>query len=320
MSTIQTGLVTIGIDPHPTTHTAAALDGNGRVLGNLTVSHSKKGLQKLRVWAEAFEERQWAIEGVGNSYIYPFVAALLVQDEQIYAISPNLTSQYRTRGNEIKSDEVDAANAARALLANPNLTPYRPSTCQKKAQELTRHYQRLRVQLKANEMASKEADQSLHAAMQSAVAGLKKALAMLEKQLQALTQEYAAPLLAERGVGPVVTSLLLAEVGSPERFSSRDAFALYAGCAPLSKSSGKTARVQVNYKGNRRLNYAIHIVALSRMRTDERTKTFLERKKREGHTQREAIRCLKTYIARELFGKLTQLDLPPLVAAYPDGA
>lgn len=75
--------------------------------------------------------------------------------------------------------------------------------------------------------------------MQSAVAGLKKALAMLEKQLQALTQEYAAPLLAERGVGPVVSSLLLAEVGSPERFSSRDAFALYAGCAPLSKSSAR---------------------------------------------------------------------------------
>jgi transposase len=132
MSTIQTSLVTIGVDPHPTTLTAAALDGNGRVLGNLTVSHSNKGLQKLRVWAEALEERQWVIEGVGNSYIYPFVAALLVQDEQVYAISPNLTSHYRTRGNEMKSDEVDAANAARALLANPNLTSYRPSTCQKR--------------------------------------------------------------------------------------------------------------------------------------------------------------------------------------------
>ena len=59
----------------------------------------------------------------------------------------------------MKSDEVDAANAARALLANPALTPYRPSTCQKKAQELTRHYQRLRVQLKANEMALKQASE-----------------------------------------------------------------------------------------------------------------------------------------------------------------
>lgn len=320
MSLIQTSLVTIGVDPHPGTHTAAALDRNGRVLGSLTVSHSEKGLQRLQTWAEGFEERQWAIEGIGNSYIYPFVTGLLAQDEQVYAISPNLTSQYRARGNEMKNDEVDATNAARALLANPNLTSYQPSACQKKAQGLTRHYQRLRVQLKANEMALKEADDSLRAAMQSAVTGLKEALALLEKQLQALAQEYAAPLLAERGVGPVVTSLLLAEVGSPGRFSSRDAFALYAGCAPLSKSSGRTARVQVNYKGNRRLNYAIHIVALSRMRTDEKTKAFLERKKSEGHTQREAIRCLKTYIARELFGKLKQLNLPPLTAFYPDGA
>jgi transposase len=320
MSTIQTSLATIGALPHPTTHTAVALDGSGRVLGRLTISHSEMRLQKLRTWAERFEARQWAVEGVGNACIYPFVTALLAQDEQVYAISPNLTSQYRTRGNEMKSDEVDAANAARALLANPNLTPYRPSTCQKRAQELTRHYQRLRVQLKANEMALKEASENLRAAMRSAIVGLKEALAMLEKQLKTLAQEYAAPLLAERGIGPVVTSLLLAEVGSPGRFSSRAAFALYAGCAPLSRSSGRTARVQVNYKGNRRLNYAIHIVALSRMRTDERTKAFLERKKSEGHTQREAIRCLKTYIARELYRKLKELDLPSLVASYPDGA
>lgn len=318
MSTIQTSLVTIGVDPHPMTHTAVALDRNGSVLGSLTVGHSEMGLQRLRTWAEAFKERRWAVEGVGNAYIYPFVTVLLAHDEQVYAVSPNLTSQYRMRGNEMKSDEVDAANAARALLANPALTPYRPSTCQKRAQELTRHYQRLRVQLKANEMALKQANEDLRAAMQSAVAGLKEALTMLEKQLKVLAQEYAAPLLAERGIGPVVTSLLLAEVGSPERFSSRDAFALYAGCAPLSRSSGKTTRVQVNYKGNRRLNYAIHIVALSRMRTDERTKAFLERKKSAGHTQREAIRCLKTYIARELFGKLKQLTLPSLAAAYPD--
>ena len=94
MSTIQTSLVTIGVDPHPTTHTAAALDGNGRVLGSLTVSHSKMGLQKLRAWAEAFEGRRWAVEGVGNAYIYPFVTALLAQDERVYAISPNLTSGF----------------------------------------------------------------------------------------------------------------------------------------------------------------------------------------------------------------------------------
>ncbi len=245
--------------------------------------------------------------------------SLVGEGEEVYAISPNLTSQYRTRGNEMKSDEVDAANAARALLANPALGPFRPTAPQKEAQGLTRHYQRLREQLKANEMASKEANENLKTVLQSAIVGLKQALVALEKQMKVLVQTYAASLFVERGIGPVVASLLLAEVGSPERFSSRDAFALYAGCAPLSKSSGKAARVQVNYKGNRRLNYAIHIVALNRMRTDERTKTFLARKKNEGHTQREAMRCLKTYIARNLFKKLKQLGLTPLTAPYPDG-
>ena len=318
MSSIQR-LVTVGVDPHPATHTAAALDENGKVLASLTVSHSSKGLQKLATWAKRFEKRQWAVEGAGNAYIHPFVVSMLKEGEKVFAISPNLTSQYRTRGNQMKSDGVDAANAARALLANPSLAPYQPSLPQKEAQGLTRHYQRLRGQLKANEMALKEADRGLQAAMQSAITGLKKALAALEKQMKALAQTHAAPLLNERGVGPVVASLLLAEAGSPGRFSSRDAFALYAGCAPLSRSSGRTARVQVNHKGNRRLNYAVHIVALNRMRTDERTKTFLARKKSEGKSQREAMRCLKTYIARELFGKLRQLNLPPLAALYPDG-
>ena len=319
MSSIQTGVI-IGVDPHPTTHTAAALDENGKVLTSLTVSHSSKGLQKLETWAQKFQKRRWAIEGVGNHYIRPFVVSLLEQREQVYAISPNLTSQYRTRGNQMKSDEVDAANAARALLANPTLGPYQPSLPQKEAQGLTRHYQRLREQLKANEMALREGvNEPLKAAMKTAIKGLKQALAALGKQMKALAQAYAAPLLAERGIGPVVASLLLAEAGSPQRFSSRDAFALYAGCAPLSRSSGRTAKVQVNYKGNRRLNYAVHIVALNRMRTDQRTKTFLARKKNEGKTQREAMRCLKTYIARELFGKLKQLNLPPLVALYPNG-
>lgn len=167
-------------------------------------------------------------------------------------------------------------------------------------------------------MALRGVSENLQAALQSAITGLKQALAALEKQMKELAQRYPAPLLAERGVGPVVASLLLAEVGSPERFSSRDAFALYAGCVPLSRSSGKSAKVQVNYKGNRWLNYAVHIIALNRMRSDERTRAFLGRKKNEGHTQREAMRCLKTYIARELFSGLKRLNLPSLAAPYPD--
>jgi hypothetical protein len=75
--------------------------------------------------------------------------------------------------------------------------------------------------------------------------------------------------------------------------------------------------VRVNYKGNRRLNYAIHIIALCRMRQDEDTQTFLARKRQEGHNQREAMRVLKTYIACEVYQLLKQLELEPL---FPVGS
>ena len=87
MSSIQRR-VTIGVDPHPTTHTAAALNENGRVLGSLTVSHSSKGLKKLDTWAKGFEKRCWAVEGIGNRYIYPFVVSLLGEGEKVFAIHP----------------------------------------------------------------------------------------------------------------------------------------------------------------------------------------------------------------------------------------
>jgi hypothetical protein len=94
MNSIQASVVTIDVDPHPKTHTAAALDENGKVIESLTISNSTRGLHTLRRWARGFQKRRWAVEGIGNHHIYPFVESLLEQGEQVYAISPNLTSQY----------------------------------------------------------------------------------------------------------------------------------------------------------------------------------------------------------------------------------
>ena len=99
MSSIQTEVVTTGVDPHPTTHTAAALDDNGKILESLIVSHSSKGCRSSKRGRRTLESGALAVEGIGNHYIYPFVVSLLNQQERVYAISTNLTSQYRTRGN-----------------------------------------------------------------------------------------------------------------------------------------------------------------------------------------------------------------------------
>ena len=313
MDSIQaSGMVTIGVDPHPGSHTAAALNEHGMLLESITVSNDAAGLKKLKRFCTKFKQRRWAIEGAGNSYIYPFVRSCLKQTESVFAVTPNLTSQYRRRGNDPKDDKTDAVNAARVLLANPQLTAYSPFKAQRQAQQLTRQQRRLSQQLKANRMALVELeDHKLKASIKAVIKALKKALAELIRELKTIIKEHAAPLLSPLGVGPVVAGIILAEVGLVSRFRSRNAFAAYAGCAPLSKQSGKSKQVRVNYKGNRRLNYAIHIIALNRMRQDEQTQTFLARKRQEGHSQR-TMRVLKTYITRELYRLLKQLELKPL--------
>jgi transposase len=107
-------MVIIGVDPHPGSHTAAALDPNGMLLDNLSVSNDQAGLANLKRWALGFRARCWAIEGAGNPFAAPLVAALLDQGEQVINIHPGLTSQYRARRSKKKNDLIDAVNVARA--------------------------------------------------------------------------------------------------------------------------------------------------------------------------------------------------------------
>jgi len=109
-------------------------------------------------------------------------------------------------------------------------------------------------------------------------------------------------LLDVQGVGPIVAGILLAEVGNPKRFASANHFASYCGAAPVERGSGQNCRMQVNPGGNGRLNWALHIVAMVRLGNDGgRSKTFLDKRRLRGKSQRSALRVLKTYIARELF-------------------
>jgi transposase len=95
---------------------------------------------------------------------------------------------------------------------------------------------------------------------------------------------------------------LLAEAGDPQRFSSADHFASYCGAAPVERESGQNSRMQINPGGNRRLNWALHVIAIVRVRVDGgRSKQFLQRLINNGKSQRAALHLLKTYIDREIF-------------------
>ena len=137
---------------------------------------------------------------------------------------------------------------------------------------------------------------------------LEDALASLKREMEKTVRAVAPELLDLRGVGPIVASMVLAETGRISRFASRDHYAAFAGCAPIRWESGAHHTARVNPGGNRRLNWAAHIIVISRLRFDDATKAYRDRKLAEGKTQRQVIRQLKTYVCRELYKHLRRHD------------
>jgi hypothetical protein len=102
-------MITLGLDPHPASHTVVALDHNGSSLGSIEAPNTDAGLEELHRFASQYPGRRWAIEGAGNHFISRFVTQLLAKGEVVYPIAPSLTSQYRCRRGRKKNDQVDAA-------------------------------------------------------------------------------------------------------------------------------------------------------------------------------------------------------------------
>ena len=132
----------------------------------------------------------------------------------------------------------------------------------------------------------------------------------MEKEITHMVREIAPKLLDISGIGPVLAGTLLAEGGDVSRFIGEDSFAAYCGAAPIPWQSGIKSQVRVNAGGNRRLNMVLHLMALTRLRVDERTRLFWNRKLAEGKTKRKVLRALKTYLAREIYHVLRALLMP----------
>ena len=310
----ELGEIVIGVDPHPGSHTFSAVDVNGGVIDELRIENTDEGRQALWTWAEQFPQRRWAVEGPGSRFAKSLVNGLLEAGEQLHAVTPAMTAEYRKRCRRGKDDEIDAGSAARAALANDDIPRYEPAPYEAKLKELTRAYQRLISQCKSTRMALKQLDcPEVQQALRRVVETLEKASNDLKKEINKISKRVAPELLARQGVGPIVAGTVLAEVGRVDRFANADKFAAYAGCAPIPWDSGSYQTRRVNPGGNRRLNWAAHIVVMSRLRIDSRTQRYRDRKIAEGKTQREVFRLLKTYVCRELFKALR--ENPPLVAS-----
>jgi transposase len=138
-------------------------------------------------------------------------------------------------------------------------------------------------------------------------------VAELDAELGPLTRQAAPALLELFGVGPETAGQLLASAGdNPERMRSEAAFAHLTGVAPIPASSGRTHRHRLNRGGDRAANNALHTIVLVRMRYDERTRTYVERRTKEGLSKKDIIRCLKRFVAREIYRALTTTPTGPI--------
>jgi transposase len=132
-----------------------------------------------------------------------------------------------------------------------------------------------------------------------------RALKANHTQLQAIVDELAPGLTDQPGIGAVSAAQAIVSFSHPGRCRNDAAFAALAGTSPLEASSGRTVRHRLNRGGDRALNRAIHTIALTRMRTCPTTRAYVARRTAEGKTSREIRRCLKRYIARQLYRTLT---------------
>jgi transposase len=132
----------------------------------------------------------------------------------------------------------------------------------------------------------------------------------LAREIETLTRKLAPQLLAQPGVGPLAAGQLLLSWSHRGRFPSEAAFAHVARCAPIPASSGQTVRYRLDRGADRRLNRALHMILVTRRRAHAPTIAYIERRVQEGKSRREAIRCLKRYLARNLYRLLENPPMP----------
>jgi transposase len=126
----------------------------------------------------------------------------------------------------------------------------------------------------------------------------------LAREIAQLVEQIAPQLLAERGFGPLIAAKLIGEIAGAQRFVTAAKLARAAGVAPIPASSGNSRRQRLDRGGNRQINAALHRVIVTRARCHQPTRDYIERRRRDGKTTREAIRCLKRYLARQVWNLL----------------
>jgi transposase len=330
-----------GVDTHKDIHVAAVVDDVGRILGTAEFPTTTRGHRALLAWlGDHGTVIRVGVEGTGA---YGAGLARYLAKAGIEVVEVDRPDR-QTRRRKGKSDPVDAEAAARAALSGEAsgrpksrtgtvemiraLRVARRSAGKARTQAANQLHDlvltapdELRGVLRTLTLTElvDRASRWRPGPIQSPVAATKLAISLLARRHQALgneirrldaeltrlVEDIAAPLIEHKGVGTDTAGALLVAVGdNPDRLKSEASFAALCGASPIDASSGKQQRHRLNRGGDRQANQALWRVVMVRMSCDPRTREYIARRHQEGKTTKEAIRCLKRYVAREIYNEL----------------
>jgi transposase len=349
------GAILGGVDTHKDVHAAVAMSGAGRLLGTAEFPTTPVGYRRLVAWLRSFGPvERVGIEGAGS---YGAGLCRYLRSEGVEVVEVNRPNrQWRRRRG--KSDPADAEAAARAVLAGEAVGAPKSQDGGVEAIRMLRLARRSAIKARTQaanqlqgvvETAPVPLREKLRAlsvpalvasarrfrcgspttpeaaarftlkSLASRWAALDAEVGRLDEQLGQLVATAAPALLAVHGVGVEVAGALLVAAGdNPTRLADEASFAALCGVSPVDASSGRRQRHRLNRGGNRDANRALWVIVLVRMARDPRTRRYVERRTGEGLSKKEIIRCLKRYVAREIYKVL--VSGPATGTAQPGAA
>ncbi len=330
-------MVILGADLHKRTHTIVAVDEAGRRLAETTIPATAEGHLALRRWAARFGERRWALEDCRH-LSRRLEVDLLSAGEAVVRVPPKLMAGvHRSVREPGKSDPIDALAVARAALADPDLPVATLDGPERELRllvdhrddlvaERTRDVARLRwhlLDLGIEEPAARSLDRlrvqdalaellavapgttgRIARTLLTRIAAASTAIRALDAEVGELAAALAPSLLALPGCGPLTAAKIVGECAGISRFRSKEAFARHTGTAPVPVWSGNVSRHRLSRGGNRQLNLALHRIAITQMRIDERGRAYIDRRRAAGDTKTEAIRALRRRISDEVYRRM----------------
>jgi transposase len=340
--------VVLGVDTHKDVHAGAILNGLGAVLDRRCFPTAAAGYRQLLTWARGFGTvRRAGVECTG-SYGKALARSLREAGIEVVEVNQPDRGERRRRG---KTDPIDAESAARAVLSGRatataktsdgpvemlRLVKLAKSSAIKSRTQTINQLKNVLVtadpQLRDTLTGMTTKQQVRHCAQldvggpDDIVTVTSYTLRLLARRALALTDEidginkkmikvisaHCPKLLERKGIGPdCAAELLIAAGDNPDRLRTEGSFAALCGTSPVEASSGKTNRRRLNRGGNRSANSALYMIVITRLSRCATTRAYVERRTQQGLSKRDIIRCLKRYVAREVYQLITEQQENP---------